>query len=98
MDPFSWREIIESVIGFSTIVISVVALTRTSKVAQNARLDKQHLITENSIEKLNQAFNNHLIKEVEDITSLKTNVINLDKNLNKIDAKVDRIIENLEKE
>ena len=86
----SWNEYITAIEGLGTVIISVIALIRSSKAAQNARLEKQHETSETSIERLDQAFQDHLVKEVADITELKVNFVN-------VDAKLIRILNSLEK-
>lgn len=89
IDTLSWRDIIEASSGFITIIISVVALIKSSKLSQNAALSKQHDITLAAMEKIRSDLQSHIIQDTNDIATLKANNLN-------VEHKLDRILDNLE--
>jgi len=93
MDNETTRSVYEITFGAITVIGMVANWIRSSKINQNTRLSNTQKETVDIIEQLSKDLLEHKLQDATDISTLKANVINLNKESDKMDKKLDTILE-----
>jgi hypothetical protein len=93
MDNETTRSVYEITFGAITVIGMVANWIRSSKINQNTRLSNTQKETVDIIEQLSKDLLAHKLQDATDISTLKANVINLNKESDKMDKKLDTILE-----
>ena len=93
MDNETTRSVYEITFGAITVIGMVANWIRSSKINQNTRLSNTQKETVDIIEQLSKNLLEHKLQDATDISTLKANVINLNKESDKMDKKLDTILE-----
>jgi hypothetical protein len=95
MNNFSdWRDLIQTIAAIFAIGMSIFAVIRSSKDKQNDELREINKQQTESINKIKDALNDHMLQDSQDISTLKANVANLQ---NICNEKLDKILDEIEK-
>lgn len=95
MDNETTRSVYEIIFGIITVIGMIANWIRSSKNNQNIRLSDTQKATVESIELLATELLNHKLQDANDISTLKANIISLNKESDKMDKKLDIIYDKL---
>ncbi len=88
----TWRDIIQTAASIFAMIISILAIIRSSKAKENEEIRDFNKKQSDDLEKIKDTLNDHMIQDSEDISTLKANVANLQ---NICNEKLDKILDEI---
>jgi hypothetical protein len=89
------KDLITSIGSIFAMVMSVLAIVRSSKIKQNETWEKSNKEHTDAIKEINKTLTDHILSEGVEVAVMKTNIDNLK---NVVDSKLDQILTTLEED